>query len=80
MPGYKFVRKVKNKFGGGIAFYVNDQLLIRAIKIENPSNIQILTINVNMRKNKVLLVRTYKSSNLSETDFTTNLQTIISNL
>ena len=24
MSGYKFVRKDRNKFGGGIAFYIND--------------------------------------------------------
>ena len=26
MSGYKFVRKDRNKFGGGIAFYINDPL------------------------------------------------------
>ena len=25
MSGYKFVRKDRNKFGGGIAFYINEK-------------------------------------------------------
>ena len=38
MPGYKFVRKDVNKFGGGIAFYITDQLPSWFQKIENLSN------------------------------------------
>ena len=78
MSGYKFVRKDRNKFGGGIAFYINDQLPSRPIKIENPSDIEILTIEITIRKNKILVAGIYKPPNLSETDFTTNLGTIIS--
>ena len=44
MSGYKFVRKDKSKFGGGIAFYFNDQLPSWTIKIEYPSGIEILTM------------------------------------
>ena len=80
MSGYKFVRKYRNKFGGGIAFYINDQLPSPTIKIENPSDIEILTIEIAIRKNKILVVGIYKPPNLSETDFTTNLETIISKL
>ena len=80
MSGYKFVRKDRNKFGGGIAFYINDQLPSRPIKIENPSDIEILTIEITIRKNKILVAGIYKPPNLSETDFTTSLETIISKL
>ena len=55
MSGYKFVRNDRNKFGGGIAFYINDQLPSRAIKIENPSGIEILTIEITICKNKILV-------------------------
>ena len=41
MSGYKFVRKDRNKFGDGIAFYINYQWPSRPIKIENPSDIEI---------------------------------------
>ena len=70
MSGYKFVRKNRNKFGGGIAFYVNDQLPSRIMKIENPLDIEILNIEITIRKNNLLF----------ETDFTTSLETIISKL
>ena len=76
--GYKFIRRDKNKFGGGIAFYITDQLPSQAIKIENPSDIEILTIEITIHKNKILVAGIYKPPNLSETDFTTNVETIIS--
>ena len=43
MSGYKFIRD-RNKFGGGIAFYITDQLPSQTIKIANRSDIAILTI------------------------------------
>ena len=42
MSDYKFIRKDENKIGGRIAFYINDQLPSWTIKIENPSDIEIL--------------------------------------
>ena len=79
MSGYKFVRKDRNKFGCGSAFYSNDQLPSPTIKIENRSDIEILTIELTIRKNKILVAGIYKPSNL-ETDFTTSLETIRSKL
>ena len=55
MSGYKFVRKDRNKFGGEIAFYINDQLPSRPIKIDNPSDIEILTVEKQYAKIKFLL-------------------------
>ena len=63
-----------------MAFYITDQLPRRIIKIENPSGIEILTIEITIRKNKILVAVIYKPPNLGETDFTTNLETIISKL
>ena len=79
MSGYKFIRD-RNKFGGGIAFYITDQLPSQTIKIANRSDIAILTIEKKIRKNNILVAGIYKSSNLIETDFTTKLETIISKL
>ena len=64
MSGYKFVRKDRNKFGGGIAFYINDQLPSRPIKFENPSDVEILTIEITIRKYKILVAGIYKPPNL----------------
>ena len=45
--------------------------------MENPLNIKILTIEITIRKNKILVAEMYKPPNLAETDFTTALETII---
>ena len=50
------------------------------MKMENPADIDILTIEMTIRKNKILFTWIYKLPNLSETDFTTSLETIISRL
>ena len=46
MSSYKFIRTDRNKFGGGIAFYINDQLPYWTVKIENPSYIEILILEI----------------------------------
>ena len=43
MSDYRFIINDRSKFGGGIAFCINDQLPNQAIKIENPSDTEILT-------------------------------------
>ena len=78
MSGYKLIRKDRNKLEGGIAFYITDQLPSWTIKIQNPSYIEILTIEITIHKNKILVAGIYKPPNFSETDFHTNLETIIS--
>ena len=50
------------------------------MKMENPGDIDILTIEMTIRENKILFTWIYKLPNLSETDFTTSLETIISRL
>ena len=49
-------------------------------EIENPSDIEILTIELTIRKNKIFVAGIYKPPNLSETDFTICLETVISKL
>ena len=80
MSGYKFIRKDRKNFWGGINFYITDQLPSGTIKVENPSDIAILTTKITIRKNKILAAGIYKPPNLSETNFTTNLEIIISKL
>ena len=65
-------------FGGGLAFYINNQLPSRTIKIDNLSDIEILTIEITIRKNKILVAGIYKPLSLSETGFTISLEAIIS--
>ena len=58
----------------------NDQLPSRSIKIENPSGIEILTIEITIRKNKIPVAGIYKPPDFSETNFTASLETIIGKL
>ena len=64
MSGYKFMLKDRNKFRGGIAFDITDQLPSGIVKIENLSGIEILTIEITIRKSKVLVAEIYKHSSL----------------
>ena len=50
------------------------------IKVGNLSAIDIRTIEITIRKNKILVGGIHKPPNLSETCFTTSLETIISKL
>ena len=50
----------------------------RAIKFEDPSDIELLTIEITIRKNRILVAGIYKPPNLNEIDLTTSIETIIS--
>ena len=52
MSGYSFIRGDRIIFRGGIAFYIADQFQSHTIKIENPSDIEILTIEIKYTKIK----------------------------
>ena len=54
MSGYKFIRD-RNKFGGGIAFYITDQLTSLIIAIKISSDIEILTIEITISEKKILV-------------------------
>ena len=69
---YKFIRKHETKFG--LEF-----LFILIIKI--PSDIEILlTLQLTIRKSKILVLGIFKSPNRNETDFNTSFETFISKL
>ena len=55
MSGYKFIRRDRNKFGGGIAFYITDQLTSLIIAIKISSDIEILTIEITISEKKILV-------------------------
>ena len=77
MFGYKFIRKDNKTLGDEIVFYINDQLQNRTRKTGNPSEIEILTIEITIRKNQILVAGIDKPPNLSETNFTISLKIII---
>ena len=87
MSGYKFT---SNQFiVSGYEFIIKDfrvELLFilmincQTKKIENSSYIDILPIAITVRTNKDVVAGIYKPPTLSDTDFTTSLETNISRL
>ena len=55
MSGYKFIRRDRNKFGGGIAFYITDQLTSLIIAIKISSDIEMLTTEITISEKKILV-------------------------
>ena len=68
---------IEKKFAVGIVFHILGKLPSLTMKIEKPSYIEIMTIEITICKNKILVAGIYKPPNLRETNFTTNLETII---
>ena len=67
VPGYKKpFRKDRNKNGGGVMIYVREDIpsdILMKHSIEE--NIEAIFVEINLRKNKLLLVGTYHSTNAS---------------
>ena len=81
IPFYKMFRKDRNKKGGGIILYVNEEILCKKIdmKVDN-HNIEAIFIEVNLRKEKWLMIGVYKPPSQSECDFVNTLQQSLSSL
>ena len=65
IPGYrKPFRQDRNKFGGGVMIYVREDIPCDIlIKHKSPANIEAIFVEINLQKNKLLLVGTYHSTN-----------------
>ena len=51
----------------------------RTITIENPSDVEVPTIEITIHKNKFFVAGLHERPNVSETDFTTNLENYLQN-
>ena len=72
--------KIETNLGVELLFILQINCEGKPVKLENPSDIENLTIEIAKHKNKIFVAGIYKLPNLSESDFTTNLETIISKL
>ena len=65
IPGYKKpFRRDRNRNGGGVMIYVREDIPCDIlIKHKMPANIEAIFLEINLRKNKLLLVGTYHSTN-----------------
>ena len=45
--------------GGGLLLFVREHLLVRELKIEFPTNIEVIIIEINLKKRKWVLIGSY---------------------
>ena len=68
--GYRMFRKDRDKFGGGILFYVNENLPCKCLE-DNllDSNIEVIFLEIVLQNSKWLLAGCYKPPNMSDLYF-----------
>ena len=70
IPGYRRVRKDRNKNGGEILFYINEDIPFTVIESKQLSgNLEILTLEIILDNIKILLMGLYKPLSFNEKDF-----------
>ena len=70
IPGYRIVRKDRNKNGGEILFNINKDIPFKVIESKQlPENLEILTFEIILDKTKILLMGLYKPPSFNEKDF-----------
>ena len=63
IPGYRIVRKDRNKNRGVILFYINEDIPFKIIKSKQlPGNLEILTLQIILDKMKILLMGIIQAS------------------
>ena len=64
IPGYKKpYRRDRNKDGGGVMIYIREDIPSDILLKHNlPSNIEAICVEINLRKNRLLLIGTYHST------------------
>ena len=70
IPGYRIVRKDRNKNGGGIIFYINEVIPFKVIESKQlPGNLEILKLEIILDKRKDFLMGLYKPLSFNGKDF-----------
>ena len=70
IPGYRRVRKDRNKNGGEILFYINEDIPFTVIESKQlPGNLEILTLEIILDNMKILLMGLYEPLSFNEKDF-----------
>ena len=61
IPGSKIFRQDRDKYGGGLMFYINQNILCNKTEIfQFTSSIEVRTLEINLGKEKLLILGTYK--------------------
>ena len=77
-PEYHIFRKDGNAHGGGLFFYVNQDLNCKVLnKYPMPQDLEILVLELKLSKTNWLVIGTYKPPSLSDITFTSEIRNIL---
>ena len=70
IPGYRIVRKDRNKDGAGIFSYINEDIPFKFIRSkQQPGNLEVLTLEIILNKMKIFFMGLYKPRSFNEEDY-----------
>ena len=68
--GYRLFHKDRNQHGGALIFYVNQDIPCKSINAFNfPNNLEVLPLEINLRKKYMLMTGCYKPPSLNDEFF-----------
>ena len=77
--GYKNFRLDRNCYGAGVCIYANQDIAARHVKYSSLSNIEIICLELNLRKRKWPVTGIYKPPSYSEDAFIKSLFSCLTN-
>ena len=77
LNNYKIFRKDRNRYGGGIMFYVNENLPCKSLTTKIDNLTETIFLEVNVQSSKWLFVGCYKPPSQNEEFFISNLSKTI---
>ena len=74
IPGYRIVRKDRDRNGGGLLLYIIEDIPFKIIQNSSlPPTLEVLPIEINLGRFKFLLIGLYKPPSVSEKEFLLHL-------
>ena len=78
IPEYRIFRKDRNACGGGLLFYINQDLNCKVLnKYPTLQDLEILVLELKLSKTNWLVVGTYKPPSLNDIAFTSEISNIL---
>ena len=76
--GFKVLRQDRNRFGGGLILYINENVRYRPLN-DHPTfpNLELIAIEIQPSKSRWLFIGIYKPPSQSDNEFTNRLNLII---
>ena len=81
VPGYsRIIRRDRNRHGGGICVYINDQCPALHAKQHEPVDSEVIYIELRLKNSKHLVCFCYKPPNYDTNDFVMNIDNSLTNV